>query len=178
MKLNLGCGNLKLEGYTNIDIDPVIGPDQVFDFTGRWPYKDESIDEIVCYHTIEHIVKAKHDNIYGECFRTLKPDGKLVLTFPEFLECVKNWETNLRGQRDFWEATIFGRQASPHDYHVSLMNRELVARQLINNGFRIQFKGPEPVENFNSLVIAVKDSRYTYEEALATAVGFEYANKR
>lgn len=176
MRLNLGCGSSKLEDYVNVDIDPSLEPDKVFDFTQKFPYENESVDEVVCYHTIEHIRKIFHDNIYAEIYRVLIPNGRFILTFPEFWECAQRWKENYQGQREFWEATIFGRQASPHDTHVSLMDRQLVSLQLINHGFKIDFCGPEPLETFNSVIKATKDHKFTYEDALCEAIGIGNAH--
>lgn len=171
MKLNIGCGLCKLDGYLNVDIDPDVQPDVVFDFTGTWPYEKDSVEEIVCYHTIEHLEKWKHQKVFSEAHRVLVPDGLLVISFPEFLACAENWKSNKRGMRDFWEATIFGRQASPHDYHRALMNRDLVSRQLINHGFEIKYCGPEPIEDFNSVIKATKCEIVSYEEILNRSIG-------
>jgi predicted SAM-dependent methyltransferase len=175
MKLNLGCGLQKLEGYVNVDIDPNLKPDEVFDFTRTFPYADESVEEIVAYHVLEHLPKHIHRSIYSEIYRVLVPSGRLVISFPEFLACVENWKTNHKGMRDFWEATLYGRQSSPHDYHVCIMDREMVARELIRCGFGILYKGPEPVEQFNSVIKAEKFQKYSYQEAMAETI---YADSR
>lgn len=171
MKLNLGCGASRLPDFVNIDIDASVEPDQVFDFTGKFPYDDNSVDEVVCYHTLEHIPKWKHEFIFDEVFRVLIPDGVFRIAFPEFLICAENWKNNYKGKREFWEATIFGRQSSPHDFHVCIMSRRDLALQLIGHGFIIDYDGTEPIEDFNSLIICRKDQKTTYEEALLASIG-------
>lgn len=166
MKLNLGCGFNKLPGYLNIDVDESLQPDQIFDFTKKFPYRDDSVDEIVMYHVIEHIQKVFHPIIFHEIHRVLVPGGTLVVSFPEFLECAKNWQENYRGQRDFWEATIYGRQTSPHDHHVSLMHRDTFSNWLINIGFQTLYVGPEPTETYNSVIKAKKVKPHLYQEAM------------
>src|SRR5574339_984784 len=99
MKLNLGCGLNKLSGYLNIDIDEKLQPDQAFDFTKKFPFGDGSIDEVVMYHVIEHIQKVFHSVIFHEIHRVLRPDGLLIVSFPEFTECAKHWIENYRGKR-------------------------------------------------------------------------------
>ena len=62
MKLNLGSGRAKIEGYINLDISAECEPDIVHDFRKGLPYPKETFDEIVMLHTIEHIEKKFHEN--------------------------------------------------------------------------------------------------------------------
>ena len=55
MKLNLGCGKVKLKGYVNCDISKEVNPDKVVDLEKKLPFKTNSIDEIVAHHVIEHV---------------------------------------------------------------------------------------------------------------------------
>ena len=173
MKLNLGCGTNRIEGFINVDIDPSVGADENFSLLGKFPYADESIAEVVAYHILEHIPKHFHSQIYSEIYRVLEPTGKLTLSFPEWSTCVKYYQENYKGMKDFWEATLYGRQATPHDFHVCIMERDNVARELIRQGFEIDFCGTEPVELHNAVVKAHKVKKYTYQEAMKEAL---YAN--
>ena len=52
MKLNLGCGDLILEGYNNCDLyNPKA--DTKCDVT-KLPFGNESVEEILAQHIIEH----------------------------------------------------------------------------------------------------------------------------
>ena len=56
MKLNLGCGNDKREGYINIDSSGDVNPDKVWDLKKTpLPFKKDSADEILANHVLEHI---------------------------------------------------------------------------------------------------------------------------
>jgi predicted SAM-dependent methyltransferase len=171
MKLNLGCGANRIEGFVNVDIDAELKPDEVFDFRKKFPYKDDSVDEIVMYHVIEHIERKYQDSVLTECWRVLKPNGKLTITYPEFLNCVENWKNNYKGNREFWEACIYGRQDSPSDFHVTIMHTEHFSIRLVHRGFEITAIGSEPNAAFNTYIKAKKVDNTTYEEGLVQSIG-------
>ena len=154
--LNLGCGENKIVGCLNVDVDPKVKPDKVFDILKKFPLVSDTVDFVLLFHTIEHIEKPLHAQVLIEIFRVLKPGGYLIISYPEFLKCVKNWRTNFHGQQDFWEATLYGRQGSDWDYHVCIMHTEHFVLTLRNCGFAIQKVFSEPREPFNTVIVAEK----------------------
>jgi len=173
MKLNLGCGTSRIEGFINVDIDASLSPEQCWDFTKSFPVDSNSVEVVTLYHVIEHISKANRDFILSEIHRVLQPEGLFIVSYPEFMKCVENWKNNVRGKRDFWEATLYGRQASVFDHHVTIMDTDQFCLQLVRHGFEVLFRGSEPGQEFNSVVKAKKCHQFTYEEALCESVGFK-----
>jgi SAM-dependent methyltransferase len=58
MRLNIGCGKVPLEGYTNVDQFNFPGVDIVCTIgTEPLPLPDDSVDEIVANHVLEHLAK-------------------------------------------------------------------------------------------------------------------------
>ena len=56
MKLNLGCGQNRLEGYVNVDREASMAPDVIMDMERfPWPFEDNSVDEVVAKHVLEHV---------------------------------------------------------------------------------------------------------------------------
>ena len=56
MKLNLGCGYSRLDGWVNVDKAAACNPDQVVDLERTpWPFADSSADEILLSHVLEHL---------------------------------------------------------------------------------------------------------------------------
>lgn len=75
MKINLGCGFRKIEGYTNIDNRPEVNPDMVCDVLNGLPFDDDSIDEVRAFDFLEHIPLGKTIQVIEEIYRVLKPGG-------------------------------------------------------------------------------------------------------
>ena len=86
MKLNLGCGYNKLEGYVNVDLDPLCKPDILADLEKPLPFDDNSIDEINLFHVLEHIGAdtQTYFAIWREFYRILKHDGILKIVVPHW----------------------------------------------------------------------------------------------
>lgn len=75
MKLNLGCGYRKLNGFINIDNRIECNPDLVCDLTESIPFEDDSIDEIKCYDFLEHLPRNRFVPFMEEVYRVLKLGG-------------------------------------------------------------------------------------------------------
>lgn len=59
MKLNLGCGARKRPGWHNVDIEAACEPDEVVDLERTpWPWPDDSVDEVLMSHVLEHLGAA------------------------------------------------------------------------------------------------------------------------
>lgn len=80
IRLNIGCGSKLIDGYIGIDkLD--FGQKFIVDIEKEiLPFEDNTIDEILCEHTIEHL----NDPMFAinEFWRVLKPDGKLTIIVP------------------------------------------------------------------------------------------------
>ena len=85
--INLACGTHKLNSnsewqWINIDNNEIVEPDIVRDITKGLPFEDESIDEIKCYHFIEHLEPDEFIDFFNECWRVLKDKSELRLRAP------------------------------------------------------------------------------------------------
>lgn len=101
-RLNCGCGNVPLQGYYNIDKHYYPGSDNPLTDKGeveRWkdeedsvwiygdavelPFSDESFDEVIMVHVLEHLSKADGERALKQAFRVLKPGGTLEVEVPD-----------------------------------------------------------------------------------------------
>ncbi len=70
LKLNLGCGARKVDGWTGVDSSALFNPDVVCDLEKfPWPWENDSVDEILLIHTLEHL--GQETRVFLEIMREL-----------------------------------------------------------------------------------------------------------
>ena len=85
MKLNLGSGSKILKGYVNVDKFQYYNPDVVHDLEKfPYPFEDNSIDEILLSHVLEHIGQNPDvfNNIIKELYRICKNNSIVDIRVP------------------------------------------------------------------------------------------------
>lgn len=81
MKLNIGCGYNKIAGYVNVDQSPHCSPDVVADLTKPWQFADNSVDEVVAIHILEHIGE-EFFFVMQEIYRVCKNNALITIIVP------------------------------------------------------------------------------------------------
>ena len=115
LKLNLGCGHERLDGYVNVD--KYTDSDVRMDMT-ELDYPDGSIDEIRSSHSLEHLSKKDARKAVLGWFGKLKQGGKLWLSVPDLEWVVTEWLRKDSLQREgFALDTIFGAQQHDGEFH-------------------------------------------------------------
>jgi SAM-dependent methyltransferase len=113
LKLNLGCGDKILPGYVNVDIAQSrkhAKPDVVCDLRRLIPFADNTADEVLSVHVVEHFWRWEAVAVLREWVRVLKPGGKMVLECPNLLsacqELIRNPDLasgpGAEGRRTMW----------------------------------------------------------------------------
>lgn len=81
VKLHIGCGGIKLPGYVNCDYHKGAPAAEVFfDATKKWPFADNSVDEVYSSHFIEHI--ADFGGFFKEAWRVMRDNAKMIVRAP------------------------------------------------------------------------------------------------
>ncbi len=99
MKLNLGSNRNILHGYINID-QYVDHPEvHKYDILSL-PFQSGSVEEILAEHLFEHVGFGDEQALWTECYRVLKPGGRLIVETPDmewlckaFLEAQDDFKT-------------------------------------------------------------------------------------
>jgi len=84
MKLHVGCGTNKLEGWVNIDGVKSCHPDLVHDLSMPLPYGDLSADELKAEGVLEHLDKYLRYCVFADWSRVLKVGGTIHIGVPDF----------------------------------------------------------------------------------------------
>lgn len=116
-KLHLGCGDVRLPGYANIDMHESKAVDLKLDLS--YPLPDYilpgSVSEILGYHLFEHLPFCRIEQVVTSWFRALRPGGKLILEMPDFDATVRRY---LNSPNDnVILANIFGSQEHEGQFH-------------------------------------------------------------
>lgn len=84
IKLHLGCGTKKLEGWVNIDSVKEFRPDLVHDIMQPLAYPDLTVDEVLAEDLLEHFDKYMRFLVFYEWARVLKVGGVITIQVPNF----------------------------------------------------------------------------------------------
>ena len=85
MRLNLGCGQDKRDGFLNVDKSALCEPDLVVDLEDLpWPWDSNSVDEVLLKHSLEHLGREPDGylGIVKELWRIGKPGATVTIIVP------------------------------------------------------------------------------------------------
>lgn len=155
VKLNLGCGQTRLDGFTGLDIVPGPAVDIVHDLMKfPWPFADDSVDEILCSHFVEHIPHRAFGDpepdpfflFFDEVWRILKVGAKGKFIAPYYAS-MRAWQDPTH-QRAISDATAL------------YLNREWrVANKLDHYGVRCDFDFVTAYEVTNDWAVRSEEAR-------------------
>jgi predicted SAM-dependent methyltransferase len=138
-RLHIGCGDIHIDGWCNVDIDPVTAADVIDDITTLDKFPDAFAETIYACHVLEHVA---HDDVAGVLatwYRVLAPGGALYVSVPDIDRIVRiytaNWEHFQTRPNTPWIGLIYGGQLDKYDFHRTGFNFCWMTELLERAGF-------------------------------------------
>lgn len=179
MKLDIGSGKNKRDGYVSCDTRDIAGIDYVCK-ADNLPFKNNSIDEIYSRHFIEHLTLKQFIKTLSEWNRVLKKDGVIYIICPNILWHLKQilegdhesfYEKGRSKNARYWGfGSLFGWQVNNHDIHKFGYYFELLRDILASAGF-------ESIEDLTNTLTSLENAPYHLEVRARKARNFsDYKN--
>ncbi len=124
LRLNLGGGQFKLDGFTTVDRK--VGT-EVYPLT----YPDDSVEEIVASHILEHFGHREVRSVLTDWVRALKPGGKIRIAVPDFEEVAGLY---LKGAPVNVQGYVMGGHNDSDDRHGCIFDRESLLEEMVSVG--------------------------------------------
>ena len=149
IKLHIGCGDDKWQGYINIDVVPTEGADALMDVSKDLHLVPSNIaSEIRLESVFEHFYQYEQDRILKNFLRILKKDGKLVIKWlPDFdavIDAYLNKKDILVDKcldiskvRQYIYGEI-SHEDSPNELHKDIFTKDTIRNLLERNGFFVE----------------------------------------
>ena len=134
LRLHIGSGSQRLEGWINVDIRPFPEVDVVADVTQGLDFSD--VDSVYAEHFLEHLTVDDALDFLAEAHRVLGREGRVRLSTPN-LDWV--WATHYRLEAEADDKVRAGLALNRAFYgweHKFLWNRETLGLALRLTGFR------------------------------------------
>lgn len=145
MKLHLGCGQVYLDGYVNIDypvthhsVQSKSVADEYHDIT-TLRYHAQSIEEIRLHHVFEHFPRAKAAALLCAWHTWLTVDGKLTIEVPDFDRTALQVLNPFSSESNKFTALrhIFGSQEADWAVHFEGWSKKRLISLLSSIGYEI-----------------------------------------
>jgi predicted SAM-dependent methyltransferase len=82
MKINIGSGGTKIDGFVTCDYDKLNNPDYCFNLeTDTFPFEDNSVETVVAHHVLEHLGEG-YFNCLKELYRVCKHGATIDVRVP------------------------------------------------------------------------------------------------
>jgi predicted SAM-dependent methyltransferase len=134
-KLHIGCSDNTLPGWLNSDLAPVEDGIIYLNATASMPFEDCQFDRVFSEHMIEHVPYEGGASMLKECFRVLKPGGRVRISTPDLaflVDLYRPGKSVLQEEYVAWSQSVIG--VPPHlDGAGRSRGREVF---VINNFFR------------------------------------------
>lgn len=133
MKLHLGCGNKRIEGFMNVDIRPGNNVDIIDNISELNSVDNSSVELIYASHVLEHFGRHEYINVLERWYDLLKKGGKLRLSVPDFNKVVEMYNNGYELKK-LW-GFLYGGQTYEQNYHYIGFDFKTLSEVLETIGF-------------------------------------------
>ena len=124
VRLNLGAGETKIDGFTALDRKQ---GQEVFPLE----FPDNTVDEIRASHILEHFGHSEVSAVVNHWVEKLKPGGKLRIAVPDFKWICEQYQA---GVPIPLQGYLMGGQIDDNDIHKCAFDRESLHQLMANAG--------------------------------------------
>jgi len=157
IRLNLGGGDVPVEGFTSIDRKK---GGEVYPLP---QFADGTVDEIRASHVLEHFPQSQVQLVLDEWTRVLKPGGRIRIAVPNFdwvstqrhaqVTTDEDGKTALPDPMHF--AYLMGGQTDANDYHKSMFTPQLLKGLMEQTGLGDVKPWSSDIEDCASLPVSL-----------------------
>ena len=139
LRLNLGSGSVRLEGFVNVDVD-MRGAD-VAAMIDALPFADGTVEALYASHVLEHYLEVRPHRTVATLLRSwhdlLAPGGVVYIAVPDFEALTRIYASPgaVASVRATVLAAVFGGHRNEFDRHYTGYGREALTVLLTEAGF-------------------------------------------
>ena len=133
LKLHLGCGEISIPGFVNIDIRYMPGVDKVDNIQYLRSYKPDSVDLIYACAVLEHLGRWNYKGALKRWCEIIKPGGVLRISVPGWEELVEHY--NEHKDLRVLEGMLYGGQDYEQNNHFYVWDWKIMNEDLKEAGF-------------------------------------------
>jgi predicted SAM-dependent methyltransferase len=126
--VHLGCGEINLKGWINIDARPSDHVHLVTNKIDLNEFADESIGVIYLSHVLEHFDLKEVEGLLNKFYSKLKKGGVLLIAVPDFKAIALKYVEN--NNLLLFEKALVGGQDYEYNYHKSVYDYQLLKHKL------------------------------------------------
>lgn len=138
MRINVGCGRMVLDGWTNCDVQvspKALRPPEILCDAGAIPLQSGVADEVMALHLIEHFYLWEVPAVLAEWRRLLKPGGRLILELPNLEAACRNLLSGRNDQMCMWPLYGDPGHEDPYMCHRWGYTPKTIKELLVGNAF-------------------------------------------
>lgn len=136
--IHLGCGDINLKGWINIDARNADHVHVLTDKITLDQFGDNSVGVIYLSHVLEHFDFKEVETLLSTFYRKLKSGGILLIAVPDFSSISEIYSSEQ--SLDLLEKALMGGQDYIYNYHKSVFDFDLLTKKLSKAGFQNSMK--------------------------------------